>query len=48
MAKDKRRHDWAKAQPHDAKTGKITTKKFAETNPNKVEWVRAKPKKSGK
>lgn len=34
--------DWKKAQPHHATTGKITTRKFAENNPNKVEWVTVK------
>jgi hypothetical protein len=38
----KKNHDWNKEQPHHAKTGKITTKKFAENNPNKVEWVKVK------
>ena len=34
--------DWNKAQPHSARTGRITTKKYAVTNPGKVEWVTAK------
>jgi hypothetical protein len=38
----KKNRDWTKAQPHSAKTGEITTRKFAEKNPNKVEWVRIK------
>ena len=47
MSKNTRKRDWTKAQPHHAKTGKITTRKFAEANPEKVEWVTVK-KKSGK
>jgi hypothetical protein len=35
-------HNWRKEQPHLATTGKITTRKFAENNPKKVEWVRVK------
>ena len=42
MAKKTRQRDWTKAQPHDAKTGKITTRKFAEAHPAKVEWVTVK------
>jgi hypothetical protein len=38
----KNNKDWNKAQPHHVKTGKITTRKFANKNPNKVEWVKAK------
>lgn len=37
-----KKHDWKKEQPHHAKTGRITTKKFADKNPNKVEWVKVK------
>lgn len=41
----KKYHNWAKEQPHSAKTGKITTRKYAENNPNKVEWVKTKKAK---
>jgi hypothetical protein len=44
MSKDKK-HDWAKEKPHDAKTGEITTRRYAENHPNKVEWVKDKKKK---
>lgn len=37
-----KKHDWAKEQPHHVETGKITTKKYAEEHPNKVEWVKEK------
>jgi len=40
-----KKHNWTKEQPHHVKTGEITTKKFAEKNPNKVEWVKVKNKK---
>ena len=36
------KHNWKKEQPHYATTGKITTKKFAKNNPQKVEWVKVK------
>jgi len=42
---DKKKHDWKKEQPHHAKTGAITTKRFALANPNKVEWVKVKKAK---
>jgi hypothetical protein len=46
MTKKPKGRDWNKAQPHHATTGEITTRKFAEKNPNKVEWVKVKaPKK---
>lgn len=35
-------HNWKKEQPHHVVNGKITTKKFAENNPQKVEWVKVK------
>lgn len=38
----KKSHNWAKEQPHHAVTGKITTKKYADTYPKKVEWVKNK------
>jgi len=44
MAK-KRISRWAKAQPHDAKSGRITTKRYAEKHPEKVEWISNKNKK---
>jgi hypothetical protein len=44
--KDNRHHDWKKAQPHDAKTGKIRTEKFAREHPDKVEWVTSKKPKN--
>jgi hypothetical protein len=42
MAKAPPKRDWAKAQPHRADNGKIASRKFAENNPNKVEWVKGK------
>lgn len=46
MAGKKRQRDWNKVQPHHVDTGEITTRKFAEAHPEKVEWVTAKkPKK---
>ena len=42
MGKDAKHHNWAKYQPHQVDTGKITTRKYAENHPNKVEWVAAK------
>lgn len=48
MTKAKPQHDWKKAQPHDAVTGRIVTRKKAENNPAKVEWVTGKkPKGNG-
>ena len=37
-----KKHDWKKEQPHRADNGVITTRKFADQNPNKVEWVKVK------
>lgn len=37
-----KKHDWKKEQPHQVVTGKITTNKYAENNPQKVEWVKVK------
>lgn len=37
-----KKHDWKKEQPHDAKTGEIKTRKYAESHPEKVEWVKVK------
>jgi hypothetical protein len=45
MTKKPKGRDWNKAQPHNASTGKITSRKFAENNPKKVEWVTVKPPK---
>ncbi len=42
MGKDVRHHNWNKYQPHQVDTGKITTRRYAENNPSKVEWVAAK------
>lgn len=39
---DKKKHDWAKEQPHHVKTGEITSEQYARKNPDKVEWVKAK------
>jgi hypothetical protein len=44
MSKNTKQHDWAKAQPHHVVTGKITTEKYADKHPEKVEWVTAKNK----
>ena len=41
----KKKHNWNNEQPHHAETGKITTRKFAENHPEKVEWVKEKNKK---
>jgi len=41
----KKNHDWNKEQPHHAETGKITTRKYAEKHPEKVEWVKEKKPK---
>ncbi len=38
----KKNHDWSKEQPHHAKTGEITTRKYADDHPDKVEWVKEK------
>jgi len=38
----KQKHNWKKEQPHHVVTGEITSKKFAENNPKKVEWVKVK------
>jgi len=35
-------HDWNKEQPHHVDTGRITTEKYADKNPGKVEWVKKK------
>ena len=40
-----KKHDWGKEQPHHVVTGKITTRKYADANPDKVEWVKSKPSK---
>lgn len=45
MTKDKKEHNWSKEQPHHVKTGRITTKDYAENHPEKVEWVKDKNKK---
>lgn len=42
MAKDEKKHDWNKEQPHDARTGRIVPKNTAIRNPDKVEWVKVK------
>lgn len=42
MPKNTKHPSWKKAQPHSANTGRIVTKKYAEANPAKVEWVTAK------
>ena len=42
MGKDIKHHNWAKYQPHQVDTGKITKREYAEKHPNKVEWVAAK------
>lgn len=41
----KGKHNWATEQPHQASTGKLTSRKYAESHPNKVEWVRVKKTK---
>jgi len=38
----KYQHDWNKFQPHQVDTGEITTRHYADTHPEKVEWVKAK------
>ena len=43
-----KKHDWNKEQPHHAKTGKITKRKYAEEHPDKVEWVKEKSSKKSK
>jgi hypothetical protein len=48
MAKDKKKHDWTKEQPHHVVTGKITTENYARNYPEKVEWVKSKKRKRGK
>lgn len=45
MAAQPREHDWSKEKPHHATTGKITTRRYAENNPKKVEWVKDKKKR---
>jgi hypothetical protein len=42
MARDTRRHDWNKEQPHHVDTGRITKEDYARSHPNKVEWVKEK------
>jgi hypothetical protein len=42
MKKDTKKHDWSKEQPHDARTGKITTEEYARKHPDKMEWVKVK------
>ena len=37
-----KKHNWAKEQPHDAKTGEITSRDYAVKHPSKVEWVKVK------
>jgi len=41
----KKQHNWKREQPHLATTGRITTIKFADKHPNKVEWVKVKNNK---
>jgi hypothetical protein len=41
-AKDTKKHNWGKAQPHQGSTGKITSRGYARNNPRKVTWVTAK------
>lgn len=38
----KNNHDWSKAQPHLADTGRFPTKNYANKHPEKVEWVKVK------
>jgi hypothetical protein len=45
MGKDLKHRDWKKYQPHQVDTGKITTRKYAEKHPGKVEWVAGKGSK---
>jgi hypothetical protein len=40
-----KKQDWTKAQPHHVDTGKITTRKYADSHPGKVEWVKEKKSK---
>ncbi len=40
MARDTKKHDWNKEQPHHADTGRITTEDYARKNPGKVVWVK--------
>jgi hypothetical protein len=42
MARDTKKHDWNKEQPHHADNGRITTEDFARKNPDKVTWVKEK------
>lgn len=42
VAKDTKKHDWNKEQPHHVDTGRITKEKYARDHPNKVEWVKEK------
>ncbi|MCX6752152.1 MAG: hypothetical protein NTZ87_01485 [Candidatus Nomurabacteria bacterium] len=37
-----KKHNWNKEQPHSATTGRITSRKYADKNPKKVEWVKVK------
>jgi hypothetical protein len=37
-----KKHNWKKEQPHDASTGRFVTKKKAQDEPNRVEWVKNK------
>ena len=45
MAKDTKKHDWSKEQPHDARNGRIVSETRARNNPDKVEWVKNKKSK---
>lgn len=48
MLKKKDNHNWTKEKPHRADNGQITTRKYAEKNPRKVEWVKDKKNKKNK
>ena len=41
---NKNSHNWAKVKPHHANSGRITTRRYAEKHPSKVEWVKDKKK----
>ncbi len=37
-----KKHDWNTEKPHHVDTGEITTRKYADEHPGKVEWVKDK------
>ncbi len=42
MARDNKKHDWNKEQPHHVDTGRIVREEWARNHPDKTAWVKEK------